>query len=149
MAIPDLRFSIRADDKTERAFSKVQSQVKETRAGFRGMRMDVVTMRSALAGFAGGLAFGMVAQITRLPQIISGVVRHADKLDHPAVRLLRRLAKAEDAVFQQDQAFAGRICSLHLGRFPRQIKARHDVGNQGGFRAVQLGATLIPVRLIG
>ena len=74
--------------------------------------------------------------------------RERDEFDHAFVRFARGGAEGEDAVLVQDQAFDLRRSLENLGGFPRQRKARHDVGHDRRAAVIDLRADRFAVGLI-
>ncbi len=122
MALPDLRFGIRADEQTEKALTKVRSEVEKTRKGFVGMRGDIGMLRSLFAGFAGGLAFGVFNQLTRLPSTIGRVVAAADRLGDTAAKIGLTTDELQEMRFAAAQTGIA-VTQLDMGmqRFSRRV----------------------------
>lgn len=85
--LPDLLFRIRAQGDTARAFAATRAEVDKTKASFGGLAGQAGMVRSLLAGFAGGLAFGAFAELRRLPAIIGDIVSESSAMAKMADRI--------------------------------------------------------------
>ena len=72
-----------------------------------------------------------------------------DRGDHALIGLARVVAKGEDAVLQQHQPLDRGIGLEDLGRRLGEQEARHDVGHEPHPPAVEIGAALGRVGLVG
>ena len=72
-----------------------------------------------------------------------------DRGDHPLIGLARGGAEGEDAVLQEHEPLDRWIALEDLGGLLGELEARHDVGDEPHPAAVEIGAALGRVHLVG
>lgn len=65
--LPDLLFKITAEGDTASAFGKTRDQLGQIGATFAAVRREAGLAKSLLAGFAGGLGFGLISSLGEIP----------------------------------------------------------------------------------